>query len=241
MRRWGIGVAVLAGAFAVGGCGLLPPQSMSDTKTLDQQVTAIRFDGRAGSVQVQGKTGQTKATVERTIKYRDGTSPKQDTYRVDGSVLVLTGDCGEDCSVDYDVTVPAGVAVSGQTTAGDIELHGVGAVDVTTTAGGVDLADVRGTVKAHTTNGEITGSGLRGGGVQVETTNGGIDLTMAEAADVTARTSNGGIKLAVPSGSYRVSTNNHTGRQKIGVAEDPNGKYRLDLNTDNGSIDVTQA
>ncbi|GAA3437528.1 DUF4097 family beta strand repeat-containing protein [Kutzneria kofuensis] len=242
MRRLlGIVGLVVVGACVAGGCGnLLPPQSMSDTKTLDQKVTAIKLDGRSGSLRVQGQAGLSKVTVERTIKYHDG-SPNQDTYRVDGDVLVLTGQCGSNCDVSYEVTVPAGLPVSGQTSTGHIDLRNVGAVDVTTSTGGVDLTDVAGAVKAETTNGEITGTGLHAGGVQAHTTNGSIDLTLLEPADVTARTSNGQIKLAVPTGSYRLSTGTHNGHRKIGIADDPNGKNRLDLNTDNGSIEVTQA
>lgn len=129
---------------------------MSDTKTLDQKVTAIKLDGRSGSLRVQGQAGLSKITVERTVKYYDGSSPNQDTYRVDGDVLMLTGHCGSNCDVSYEVTVPTGLPVSGQTSTGHIELQNVGAVDVTTSTGSVDLTDVVGAVKAETSNGEIT-------------------------------------------------------------------------------------
>jgi hypothetical protein len=242
MRRvLGIAGLVVAGACVMSGCShLLPPQSMSETKTLDQPVTSIKLDGRSGDVTVQGQSGLTKVTVKRTIKYHDGT-PKQDTYHVDGGVLVLSGDCGSNCDVDYDVTAPAGLPVSGETSNGDVQLRNVGAVNVTTSSGEVDLADVAGTVKAETSNGEITGRGLRGGKVQATTSNGRIDLALLEPGDVTARTDNGDIKLAVPTGGYRVTTQNHNGHRKIGVTEDPNGKNILDLGSDNGDIEVVQA
>jgi hypothetical protein len=239
MRRWGLGVLVVAGACSVGGCSLLPPQSVSDTKTLDQSVTSIKLDGRSGGVEVRGQAGLSKVTVDRTIKYTSG-QPKTDTYRVDDGVLVLTGECGDNCDVEYLVTVPAGLAVSGQTSTGHIELHNVGPVDVTATTGSIDLVDVVGPVKAHTSNGSIEGTGLRGGAVQANTSNGSIELTLATAADVQARSTNGAIKLAVPSDSYRVQTDTHNGHRKIGVTDDPSGKHTLDLNTDNGSIEVTQ-
>ena len=90
MRRWGIGVAVVVGACAVGGCALLPPQSVSDTKTLDQSITAVKLAGRSGNVHVTGQAGLTKTTVERTIRYRNG-SPGQDTYHVEGGTLETLG------------------------------------------------------------------------------------------------------------------------------------------------------
>ena len=242
MRRVGIGAAlVVVVTCAVGGCSLLPPQSTSDTKTLDQQVTSIKLDGGSGGVEVRGQSGLTKVTVDRTVKYTSG-QPRTDTYRVDGGVLVLTGNCGDHCDVDYLVTVPVGLAVGGQLSSGRIELHNVGPVDVTTTTGSIDLVDVVGAVKAQTTNGRIEGGGLRGGGVRADTSNGSIDLKLADANDVTARTSNGQIKLTVPSsGTYRVSGDSHNGHRQIGVDDDASGRYALDLNSDNGSIEVTKA
>lgn len=232
---------VVAGVCVASGCSrLLPPQSMSETKTLDQSVTSIKLDGRSGDVTVRGQAGLTKVTVQRTIKYHDGT-PKQDTYRVDGGVLVLSGDCGSNCDVAYDVTAPAGLPVSGETSNGDVQLRNVGAVNVTTSSGEVDLADVAGTVKAETSNGEITGRGLRGGSVQATTSNGEINLALLEPGDVTARSDNGDVKLAVPTGGYRLTTQNHNGHRKIGITEDPNGKNTLDLSTDNGEIEVVPA
>ncbi len=245
MRNWGIGVLVVAAGLAAGGCTnfstLLPPQSVSDTKTYDQTITSIKLDAHSGDVSVQGQTGITKTTVVRTIKYRDGSAPTQDTYRFDGGVLTLAGDCGDNCSIDYQVTAPAGLPVSGQTTAGDISLTKVGTVDVGTTSGDVDLSDVTGTIKAHTTNGKVTGTGLRGGGIQANTTNGAVELTLAEAVDVTARTTNGQIRMVVPDDGYRVSTDTHNGSRKIRITDDPAGKHTLDLNTDNGDIRVDKA
>jgi len=240
-RALGIAGLVVAGACVMSGCShLLPPQSMSETKTLDQPATSIKLDSRSGRVVVVGQAGLTKVTVKRTIKYRDGT-PKQDTYRVDGGVLVLGDDCGSNCTVDYDITAPAGLPVSGQTSTGAVQLRNVGAVDVTTSAGDFDLVDVAGTVKAETTNGRITGRGLHGGNVRAKTSNGRIDLALLEPGDVTARTDNGDIKVAVPSGGYRVTTQNNNGHRKIGVTEDPNGKNTLDLGSDNGDIEVVAA
>ncbi|MFI9388278.1 DUF4097 family beta strand repeat-containing protein [Kutzneria sp. NPDC052558] len=245
MRNWGIGVLVAAAGLAAGGCAnfsnLLPPQSISDTKTFDQPVTSIKLDNHAGDVSVQGQAGLTKTTVVRTIKYRDGSAPSVDTFHVDGGVLTLAGDCGSNCSIDYQVTAPAGLPITGQTTAGDVTLAKVGAVDVGTTSGEVELSDVTGAVKAHTTNGKVSGSGLRGGVIQADTTNGGIELTLAEAVDVTARTTNGQIRLAVPDDGYRVSTDTHNGDRKIRIANDPAGKHSLTLSTDNGSIRVDPA
>ena len=60
----GIVGLVVAGACVATGCSrLLPPQSMSETKTLDQSVTSIKVAGRSGDVVVHGQTGLAKVTV----------------------------------------------------------------------------------------------------------------------------------------------------------------------------------
>jgi hypothetical protein len=66
MRRVGAGVVVVAGACVLGGCGLLSPQSISETTTLDQPVTSVKLDGRSGDMTVRGQSGLTKVTVQRT-------------------------------------------------------------------------------------------------------------------------------------------------------------------------------
>ncbi|MDQ2699431.1 MAG: DUF4097 family beta strand repeat-containing protein, partial [Actinomycetota bacterium] len=81
---------------------------------------------------------------------------------------------------------------------------------------------------------------LNGDGIRVRTSNGGIELEIATAQDVEARTSNGSIELTVPSDTYRVTADTSNGRTDIGVANDSNGRFTLDLHTSNGSITVEE-
>jgi hypothetical protein len=215
---------------------------MGESKTLDQPVSSVKLDVRTGEVEVTGQAGATRTTVVRTIKYRGQQPGRQDTYRVDGGVLTLTGDCGDDCEVDYAVTVPAGMTVSGATTTGRVALHNVGAVDVKTGTGVIELADVAGPVRAETNTGSIHGTRLRGGAVQATANTGEIELTLAEADNVTANTAVGHITLSVPSsGTYRVSGHTGTGHREIGVDDSASGQYSLDLNSGTGSVEVTRA
>ncbi len=75
-------------------------------------------------------------------------------YRRDGDTLVLTGCRG--CSVDDELVVPRGTAVSGNSGSGDVVMQGVTEVDVELGSGNVRVRDVSGPVDARTGSGEVT-------------------------------------------------------------------------------------
>jgi len=195
-------------------------QTAEDTADLPGTITSVRLNGDDGGVTLRGAKYATKVTVHRRLEY-NGDKPSGRTYDLTGGVLELRG-CGEDCKANYTVDLPAGLPVQGRTSNGAIEPSGMGRVDV------------------HTTNGEITGTGLPGP-VTAKTNNGGIDLTVTRPADVTAETSNGAIDLSVPRGGYRVSADTANGDKSIGVGNDPSSAHRLQLSTSNGAITVTGA
>ncbi|MFJ2581668.1 DUF4097 family beta strand repeat-containing protein [Kitasatospora aureofaciens] len=239
-QRTYVGALVIVGtvAMAIGGLSACSPMSRSsfqDDATVTEQVTAVRLDTDAGSVTVQGKAGATQVSVHRAVEY-DRDRPGG-TTRVENGVLVLGG-CGDDCSVGYTVEIPAGLPISGKTSAGEIRLSQVGEVSVRTSSGGITLDGVTGPVDAHTSNGSIHGTALQGDRIRAQTSNGEIRLSPAKAQDVTAKTSNGTITLTVPPAGYHVTTSTSSGGIHIGVADDPAAPYRLDLSTSNGGITV---
>lgn len=238
-----IGTVAMAciGAWGISACGLVPGKTFKDDAAVSKKITAIRLDSSSGAVTVRGDksgAGDATASVHRSVTYH-GDRPGA-TQHVEGSVLVLGG-CGEKCSVNYTVEAPEGIPVSGATSNGAVKLTKVGAVDVTTSSGEVELDGVAGAVDVHTTNGRITGRGLAGNHIGAETSNGEIDLTPATAQSVRAKTTNGAITVTVPKGHYRIATKTSNGDKNITVANDPAGRYRLDLTTSNGNINAKSA
>ncbi|TYL53387.1 DUF4097 family beta strand repeat-containing protein [Agromyces mariniharenae] len=226
-------------ASALGGCAFLTPaEQFRDTTTVEDAIATIQIADNQGSVTVRGVEGATQTTVARQVSYR-GERPEGETHAVEGDTLELRG-CGRRCSVDYTIDVPAGVDVRGQTSNGAIKLSAVGAVEVGTSNGRIELEDVQGAVDVETSNGRIEGEGLNGDGIRAETSNGAIDLELGTPQDVEARTSNGSIELSVPADSYRITTETSNGGTDIGVANDPDGRFTLDLRTSNGSITVEE-
>ncbi|MER7667208.1 DUF4097 family beta strand repeat-containing protein [Kitasatospora sp. NPDC096128] len=229
--------AVLAAGIATGVLTACDPvgTSFSDDATVSDKVTAIKLDNSSGDVTVHGKSGTGGVSVHRKITYHSGKPGT--TTRVDGGTLVLGG-CGHNCSVDYTVELPAGLPISGSTSAGGIHLSQVGEVSVRTDSGDISVDQATGTVDVRTNNGEIKGTSLKGDRIQAKTDNGGINLTPGKAQDIKATTSNGEIHVTVPTGSYHVSAGTDIGEKHIGVQNDPNGRYKLDLGTDIGDITV---
>lgn len=231
--------ATIATIGGLAGCTFLsPPQQFSDEFTITDEIDTIELDEATGSVTYVGSEGADEVTVERTVTYR-GDREIGDTHDVDGATLEL-GDCGRWCSVEYTVKGPAGIDVRGSASNGAIELTAVGDVEVHTSNGRIELEDVSGRVDVETSNGRITGRGLNGDGVRAQTSNGAVELEMGEAQDVEARTSNGAIRVTVPAATYRVTAETSNGSTDIGVDDDPEGEFQLELRTSNGSITVTE-
>jgi hypothetical protein len=235
-----VGIMTLA-AVALTACAFLQPvERFSDETAVTETIETIEIDQPQGEVTVRGDDDATEVTVARTVSYRgDRPDAAEETHEVNGDVLLLGG-CGRNCKVDYTIELPAGVDVRGSTTNGEIELADVGEVEVSTTNGRIDLDGVSGRVEVESSNGRISGEGLNGDGIRVQTSNGAIELEVATAQDVEARTSNGSIELTVPPDTYRVTADTSNGRTDIGVANDADGRFALDLHTSNGSITVDE-
>ncbi|MFE7316702.1 DUF4097 family beta strand repeat-containing protein [Streptomyces sp. NPDC057555] len=235
------GAAALAGAgvLALGACGLVVGETFSDDATVSQKITSVRVDTADGGVTLHGGKGGGTAGVHRRVTYH-GDRPEGPTHKVEGGTLVLGG-CGDGCSVEYTVDLPGIVPVTGGTSNGALSLSKVASVQVTTSNGGIELDGVSGAVDVRTSNGAITGTGLAGRGVTARTTNGGIELTTTTPQNVRAQTSNGALTVTVPDTGYRVSAETSSGAKRIGVHDDPAGRYRLDLTTSSGEITARTA
>lgn len=232
--------AVIAGGLAAAGltgCG--PGETFEDDASVRERVRSVRVETGTGSVTLRGREGLDEISVHRRITYH-GDKPDGATHRVDGDRLVLGG-CGDDCKVDYTVEVPAGVAVEGGASTGDLTLSDVGPVDLRTESGDVTLAGVAAEVKVRTSNGNIRGTDLRGDRIDAQTSNGEISLTPGKPQDIRAEAENGGLSLTLPDGSYRLLVKTGNGDKDIRVRDEPSGEHRVELTTGNGDISVRPA
>ena len=212
-------------------------------------VTAIDVRrGVDGLTVTPGDRTEVRQIVSSWIPGRSG------DVTLSGTTLSLDG-CGWWCRVRYEVSVPAGVQLTGRLDSGDLTAERVGSVTFATGSGSIRLTSVDGPISVETGSGDIrivgasdevrasAGSGNvtvtdPGGTVKAETGSGNIDLTLAAPSSATLHTGSGNITARVPAGSYRIAGKTGSGNRDITVATDPASTYVLTLDTGSGNVRV---
>ncbi len=245
---------LLLGGACLAGCQL-SRNTLVDGVTGPAAVTEVRLvDSGSGDLKVRVDATATQAEVKRTVHY-GGSAPAQ-TARFDGSVLLLSMACGSDCSVSYDVTLPAPARVDGTNGSGDITLSDVSSVDVTvgsgtvqvdrvagpvsvaTSSGDIDVTAVSGAVSLRARSGDITARQLAAPTSTVEATSGDVELQLTVAGDVTVHTTSGNIDVRAPGGPYKVTTQVTSGDVKVDIPTDPAATHTIDAQATSGNITV---
>ena len=249
----GLGI-ILTVAALVGGVvivwrlatGAEVDRKQTTQSSYDQQTTGLRFaDSRSGDIRVTESSGATRIEVVRTLHWDDAEDASKPvvTDRVDGPVLDLGYDCpggpGDACSVDYDVTVPTGTAVSAKTSAG-----AAGDVEVTSGSGDVRVSGADGSVSVTTTSGDIQATDLTGSDLAATATSGSIQATFAEVPDsVTIRATSGDASVTVPkqSAGYAVDVVTTSGDRVISADRSASSPYRITVQVTSGDVLVTDS
>lgn len=155
--------------------------------------------------------------------------------------------------VDYDITVPASMAlalsgvytditvegiqaeVSAETVEGSVKVSGgTGTVSLKSVQGDVTLEKARGRIDLSSVNESITATAVSGD-IAAETVNGDVTLTQVESANTEANTINGDITYdgtIKDGGRYRFST--HDGDLSVSVPEKAN--VSVSVSTFNGDF-----
>src|SRR5689334_609395 len=248
-RQLGVAVLVLAA-----GVGLwqFAGKDKDDDHRVDTKIDTVRLAADNADITIKVSDDDTTTVKEKRHYWFFS---RGDAYSVDGSTLKLDGDCGWNCSADYEVTVPRGTKVVGENGSGDLALTGVAGVDADSRSGEVQLTDVEGDVKLDLTSGDVSirdlagrlsikansgdieAEGLRGGPVEVETSSGDIDLDLTEANDVRVKGTSGNVEISAP-GGYRVQTDTRSGDVENGLGNDSAGSHSITATTVSGDIDL---
>src|SRR5262245_38514551 len=228
---------------------------MMAVATTDQTVsvakgTKLVVNNFAGDVIIKS-WGTDSVRVQATHSDRETVDIKQ----VEGAVSVRSRSTrgGPSRSLDYNITVPAWMAVSVNGTYADVTAEGLGGdVTVETTHGDITVRGGSGFVSLKTVQGEITVEKAKGrvdvrainegirladisGDLSAESTNGSIILDRIDSTNVDLYTVNGNISYDGPikeKGLYRLTT--HNGLIAMPVPERAN--VTLTARTYNGSI-----
>jgi DUF4097 and DUF4098 domain-containing protein YvlB len=220
----------------------------------------IEIKGVNGAIRATGTSGdQVEVIATRRGRRSDPESVQIKTIEHDGGVTICAvypssdsdrpNEClaGEkvrmhtrnnDVSVEFVVSVPAGVRFAAHTVNGAVEATGLtGNTDVETVNGSVSI-ETSGVVRAETVNGSVEvrmGRADWSSDLAIKTVNGSIDITLPASASTTvdAETVNGRIETDFTVGGQKATRRHLTGT--IG-----GGGRSLSLETVNGSIHIGQ-
>ncbi|MFC0002734.1 DUF4097 family beta strand repeat-containing protein [Micromonospora siamensis] len=236
------------------GCDTIASRRLDFDTTEQARIDRVTVLRGAGDVVLHGTGPAGQVRVKRTLRYQ-GDQPGQ-TWRVDGGELVLDTDCGPRCSISYDVTLPKGVPVRGETASGNVELAGTGEVQFTVrsgdvrvagatgpvrieaNSGNVEVSDLTGPVRLRANSGDVTGTRLAGP-VDADADSGNITLDVSAPTAVRAHAASGDVSVLVPPGAYRVRARADSGNKDIGLADDPKATVLLDVSADSGNVTLT--
>ncbi|HEX3781127.1 MAG TPA: DUF4097 family beta strand repeat-containing protein [Pseudonocardiaceae bacterium] len=226
-----VGTLLVVGGLASGcryGFDAQDSTSTDDT-TVSQSITEVRLADNSGDVTVRAGSGAT-TTVHRELHYNGSHKPAA-TTSISGGVLSLD-DCGNNCSVDYTVTVPAAAKVDGDATSGEVQITGVASVDVDANSGDVTVGQIAGQVNVSTTSGGIKVS-QAGRDLDARSNSGDLDIN-GVAGSLTSQSSSGDIVASGLRGS-RSAAHSSSGDVTVeaDVAQD------VDAESSSGGITIT--
>ncbi|SCL17362.1 Putative adhesin [Micromonospora nigra] len=247
--------AATAALIVLAGCDNLSFRQLDFDTVEPVKVTSVRVLPGAGDVVVRASGDPAEVRVKRSLRYQ-GTQPDA-TYEVTGGELVLDTDCGNLCSISYEVTVGAGVAVEGESGAGNVDLSGVGAVQLRVGSGNVRIAGAGGAVRVETgsgyievydvaapvtlraSSGNVTATRIAGR-VDAEASSGHVTVELDQPNSVRAHASSGDVEVTVPAAAYQVRSEAGSGDVELGVLHRLGAPLVLDVATGSGDIRVIQ-
>lgn len=205
-------------------------QERVETAVYGQPLTGVSIATTTGDIRVAVGAPGSQVVVRRVLGWSFGSAGSAET--VTGGRLDIAARCSggfvlDDCSVDYDVTIPPDLALTLSSHTGDIDVVG-------------PTADLR--VDDHT--GDVTLRGITAATADVSTSTGNIDLGFADAPrSVRVSASTGDVVVQVPPGStaYDVRVETSTGDQAVSVPVATTSDRHIDVRTSTGNVDVRQA
>ncbi|MET7709663.1 DUF4097 family beta strand repeat-containing protein [Micromonospora sp. NPDC005413] len=237
------------------GCDNLAMRRLDYDDTEAVKITSIKVLPGAGDVIVRGSGTAGEARIKRVVRYQGGQPEAR--YEIKGSELVLDTDCGDRCSISYEVAVPEGVTLQGESGSGDVELSRVGAVDlrlgsgdvrisgasgavgVETGSGNIEVSEASGAVRLRAGSGDVTARRL-GGAVDAEAGSGNVTVELDKPASARAHASSGDVTMLVPAGRYKVRSSTGSGDARITVTDDPTATDVLDGSAGSGNVTISQ-
>ncbi|MCM2427450.1 DUF4097 family beta strand repeat-containing protein [Streptomyces sp. RKAG337] len=234
--------ALILGA-ALTGCDGVSIHSSPEHKAVDDAkaagpVSAVEVGTGSGDVRIRPGTGG-GVTIHRTVRYHGDDKPTPGQKVENGRLTFING-C-DNCSIDYELTVPAGVSVKVSTSSGDVDVQGVASADLTTHSGDIDVSGIAGALTTSASSGDLTATGLGGADVSATASSGNIRLTFAKSPQkVMTKASSGDVTVQVPGGPYAIDVSTGSGDRTVSVPTDPSATARIQVKTGSGDVTVSR-
>jgi hypothetical protein len=266
-RRWVLGIGVVLSVATIAWGALLLVDLLG--RTSEDRSTTLPATG--GRLVVSSSGGDVRvaagdvADVRVLAHLRYGLSAPRLVQEATADGVHLDASCpwySSFCSVDYEITVPARLAVRAESSGGSITVRGVsGAVNTDSSGGSITVADTTGSVRARssgggitissaagpveldTSGGDVVATGLRGDAA-AESSGGSVRLVFdAPPTSVRASSSGGHVEVLLPrvEGGYRVDASSSGGDHAIGVPTDPASSRRVVVRSSGGDARVLMA
>lgn len=188
--------------------------------TLPSSVKTLKISNEVGTTRVTAAQSSSQVSV---VERPSGDATSDHT--VAGSTSTISSHCpgSGNCHIDYQITMPPGVALNVNASAGLVSLQG-----------GFTEAQIK------TEAGEVSGTGLGHGSYTVATGAGKVDLTFTSAPTLVKVTTDAGIiAVTVPgSASYRVTVSTEVGKSDVKVPNDATAANVIDLHAEVGSVSL---
>ena len=223
-----VAVLVVAGG-TLGVVSRFFHQQRVETAVYTRPLTAMSIGTTTGDVRVAVGAPGSPVVVRRVLGWSFGDARSAESVtdgRLDVAAQCSGGWGFDDCSVDYDVTVPPGLALALTSHTGDIDVTGA-------------VADLR----VDDDTGDVTLRAITSASVDVSTSTGDVDLNFAAAPrSVRATSSTGDVVVQVPPGGtpYDVHVTTSTGDQSISVPVATGADRTIDVRTSTGDVEVRQ-
>jgi hypothetical protein len=221
----------------------LPEQHAEQEHLYRRAVTRVELDSHAGDATLTpGPAGV--VSVRRRANWSVGSQPEV-RERWQGSTLQLSVRCPRgrgsgECSVDFDLSVPADVITDLRTEAGTLTVNNlVGSSRLASAVGDIAVTGARGDLWARTQRGSFTGSALHSRTVDVEAHVGDTDVGLSSRPQtVRAVSTVGDVKVTVPQGAYAVEMHGRSDATALGFSSDPAAAARITASAEVGQVDV---
>jgi len=228
------GITAGVAGLALAGCGWMDTTAFEDQETVGETITEVSFSNDSGNITIN--IGDT-VEVRRAGRYGD--EKPGSTHLVKDSTLVIEACPVRNCTIDYELTVPAGTKVSGHVDSGNIEITGVATANVEAESGDITVRDVAGEVNASVQSGSVDLDGI-GGAVVAGAESGDVTVGLDTARSVSVETQSGNIEVTVPSGKYHVSASTESGSLDNDLVDDPSG-LPIEASAQSGDVTIRAA